>query len=140
MYSFKAVKFVNILLVVVVVFLVSRNDKIKRLLQPRIKTPDKELYILHPKVTNNTQNLQGPDHNVIVNDIKRNRTKYTDFQNIILQHAVDDLIIISTTDFFYLELALNLYYTSFVKFNITNYIFACTHVKACRELENRNIK
>ena len=53
--------------------------------------------------------------------------------------AKDNLIILSTTDYHYLDLALNLH-QSIVKFNISNYIFGCTDLKACAELKRRNIQ
>ena len=53
--------------------------------------------------------------------------------------AKDNLIILSTTDYHYLDLALNLH-QSIIKFNISNYIFGCTDLKACAELKRRNIQ
>ena len=53
--------------------------------------------------------------------------------------AKDNLIILSTTDYHYLDLALNLH-QSIVKFSISNYIFGCTDLKACAELKRRNIQ
>ena len=65
---------------------------------------------------------------------------FTQFQLQIRKHVKHNLIILSTVDFFYLDLAYNLYYTSFAKFKISNYIIACTHHRACKELSKRNIK
>ena len=53
--------------------------------------------------------------------------------------AEENLIIVSTTDDHYLDLALNLY-LSMEKLNIKNYIIGCTDLKACEELKKRNIK
>ena len=53
--------------------------------------------------------------------------------------AKDNLIILSTTDYHYLDLALNLH-QSIVKFNISNYVVGCTDLKACAELKRRNIQ
>ena len=53
--------------------------------------------------------------------------------------AKDNLIILSTTDYHYLDLALNLH-QSIIKLNISNYIFGCTDLKACAELKRRNIQ
>ena len=53
--------------------------------------------------------------------------------------AKDNLIILSTTDYHYLDLALNLH-QSIVKFNISNYVIGCTDLKACAELKRRNIQ
>ena len=61
------------------------------------------------------------------------------FQQEILNQADENIIILSTTDYYYLDLALNLHH-SFKMFNITNYVFACSHHKACEELARRNIQ
>ena len=63
----------------------------------------------------------------------------TTFQEEILNQADQNIIIISTTDYYYMDLALNLHH-SFKMFNITNYVFACSHHKACEELASRNIQ
>ena len=61
------------------------------------------------------------------------------FQQEILNQADENIIILSTTDYYYLDLALNLHHT-FEMFNTTNYVFACSHHKACEELARRNIQ
>ena len=65
---------------------------------------------------------------------------WTDLDYIITYHSKDNNIIITTSDSFYLDITLNFYYSSLLKFNITNYIIGCTFNKACQELESRNIK
>ena len=62
-------------------------------------------------------------------------TRRTFFTSI----AKDNLIILSTTDYHYLDLALNLH-QSIVKFKISNYVIGCTDLKACAELKRRNIR
>ena len=63
----------------------------------------------------------------------------TNRREIFTSIAKGNLIILSTTDYYYLELALNLH-QSIVKFNISNYIIGCTDLKACDELKKRNIQ
>ena len=48
-------------------------------------------------------------------------------------------IIISMVDKSFVDMAINLYETSFKKKNITNYIFLCAHVKATNKLLSRSI-
>ena len=61
------------------------------------------------------------------------------FQQEILNQADENIITLSTRDYYYLDLALNLHHT-FEMLNITNYVFACSHHKACEELARRNIQ
>ena len=61
------------------------------------------------------------------------------FQQKILNYAKNDSIIITLTDYFYLDLALNFHH-SLQKFNVGNYLIACMHRKACEELEERHIQ
>ncbi len=49
------------------------------------------------------------------------------------------VIILITVDYSYLDMALNLHETSFLKFNITNYVFVCSHQEARQALALRNI-
>ena len=61
------------------------------------------------------------------------------FQQKILNYAKDGAIIMTLTDYFYLDLALNLHH-SLQKLNISNYLIACMHRKACEELNRRHIQ
>ena len=61
------------------------------------------------------------------------------FQQKILNYAKDGVIIMTLTDYFYLDLALNLHH-SLQKLNISNYLIACMHRKACEELKIRHIQ
>ena len=61
------------------------------------------------------------------------------FQQKILNYAKDGVIIMTITDYFYLDLALNLHY-SLQKLKIINDLIACMHRKACEELKRRHIQ
>ncbi len=62
------------------------------------------------------------------------------FQRQALQLATNNSILITSTDFFSLEVALNFYYTSIKKHGITNYVFGCTHQKAFEILQQKRVK
>ena len=61
------------------------------------------------------------------------------FQQKILNYAKDGVLIMTIADYFYLDLALNLHY-SLQKLNISNYLIACMHRKACEKLKRRHIQ
>ena len=61
------------------------------------------------------------------------------FQQKILNYAKDGLLFMTLTDYFYLDLALNLHH-SLHRLNISNYLIACMHHKACEELKRRRIQ
>ena len=84
----------------------------------------------------------GHKHRYLMNSSNQVVDKCTisAFQKMILNHKEQDVIILTTTDYFYMDLTLNLYYSSLRLFNISNYIFGCTHYKACQELSRRNIQ
>ena len=69
----------------------------------------------------------------------KTRQNITEFQNLVLKHSINNIILVSTTDYFYLSLAFNLYYT-IKQLNIKNFIFVCIHEHACNELKARNIQ
>ncbi len=58
----------------------------------------------------------------------------------LLSLAVNNSLLVSTTDLYYLPLALNLFYGSFRRLGITNYVIGCTHSEACTTMHRRNIK
>ena len=61
------------------------------------------------------------------------------FEEIVAKYATDNIIILAVTDLGYVEMALNLYESSFKRFNIKNYIFVCSHEKAEQYLTARNL-
>ena len=61
------------------------------------------------------------------------------FERLLAKYAEDNMIILAVTDFGYIEMAENLYASSFKKFNINNYLFVCSHEKAEQYLVSRNI-
>ena len=77
-------------------------------------------------------------------ETKLNNIFYVKYQEslkgAIKYYSKDDMILITATDFFYMDITLNFCFSSLFKFNITNYIFGCTFDKACQELKRRNIK
>jgi len=61
---------------------------------------------------------------------------YRTFNEVLLSHAGSDRsIILSVFDTSYAAMAFNLYVTSFVKFNITNYLFIGADPAACQLLQ-----
>ena len=52
---------------------------------------------------------------------------------------INRTVIISIVDDSFIDMAINLYETSFLKHNITNYIFLCAHIKATKKLLSRSI-
>ena len=67
-------------------------------------------------------------HSTLVTDTLMNYREY----KFLLSDIADEnkTIIITTVDLAYVNMAINMFETSFRKFNITNYIFACSHPKA----------
>ena len=61
------------------------------------------------------------------------------FQVLAEKYAINNTLIVAVTDLGYIEMALNLYLTSFKRFNIDNYLFVCSHEKAEQFLTSRNI-
>ena len=61
------------------------------------------------------------------------------FQILAQKYAINDTLIVAVTDLGYIEMALNLYESSFKRFNIDNYLFVCSHEKAEQYLASRNI-
>ena len=87
------------------------------------------------KYTNEVKMLTATVHVV-----QKSTTFYRNFSYAISTLAKDNVIIITTTDSYYMDFTLNFYYSSLIKFNISNYIFGCTYKEACYEMEKRNIK
>jgi hypothetical protein len=54
---------------------------------------------------------------------------------VIQQYALDGIIVIASFDVTYAPMALNLYMTSFKRFNITNHVFLASDVHGCGKLE-----
>ena len=67
-------------------------------------------------------------------------TTLTEFQKEVLRLAVNKTIILTTTDYFSIDMAFNLYRTSMEKFDIHNYLFGALHYKAHNKLREANIK
>ncbi len=62
------------------------------------------------------------------------------YKNMIQEKvSKDGIIIIITVDFSFVEMALNLHETSFLRFNITNYLFVCSHPMATEVLSSRGV-
>ncbi len=62
------------------------------------------------------------------------------YKHIVREKANEHgVVIIVTVDYSYTDMALNLFETSFFKFNITNYVFVCCHPLATRTLLAYNI-
>ena len=62
------------------------------------------------------------------------------FGKLIESYADEEnVIILAVTDLGYVQMALNLYESSFKRFNIDNYLFLCSHEKAEQFLTSRNI-
>ena len=61
------------------------------------------------------------------------------YQQTIRNYAKDNYIIISITDYYFLDLTLNFHYC-LEKLKITHYIFVCMNDLACEELKRRNIQ
>ena len=61
------------------------------------------------------------------------------YQQTMRKYAKDNYIIISMTDYYFLDLALNFHYC-LEKLKITHYIFVCMHDLACEELKRRKIQ
>lgn len=53
--------------------------------------------------------------------------------------AINSNIVISVSSYYSIDMALNLYYSSLSKFNITNYIFISTDMELYNELYSKNI-
>ena len=72
------------------------------------------------------------------NDAFMNYNEY----KLLLSRKADEnkTIIIATVDLSFINMAINMFKTSFKKFNITNYIFACSHPKVTDILASRGIK
>ena len=72
----------------------------------------------------------------ILNDIQSLSKK---FKFLAKKYAINNTLIIAVTDLGYVEMALNLYQSSFKRFQIDNYLFVCSHEKAEEFLKFRNI-
>ena len=62
-----------------------------------------------------------------------------DFQNKVKRYAKEGVILVTITDYFFLDLALNLH-RSMDMLNMTNYMFVCLHDLACDSLHKNNIQ
>ena len=94
----------------------------------------KHQVILYQKIPNHASDTQEYE--------KNENTDFnisSQFQQKILNYAKNGSIIITLTDYFYLDLALNFHHT-LKNLNIGNYLIACMHRKACEELERRHIQ
>ena len=61
------------------------------------------------------------------------------FKELLAKYAVENVITLAVTDFGYIKMAHNLYESSFKRFNISNYLFVCSHEKAEQYLLSRDI-
>ena len=61
------------------------------------------------------------------------------FKELLAKYAINNVITLAVTDFGYIEMAHNLYESSFKRFNISNYLFVCSHEKAEQYLLSRDI-
>ena len=61
------------------------------------------------------------------------------FEKLLAKYAKNNVIILAVTDFGYIEMAENLYESSFKRLNIDNYLFVCSHPMAEEYLTSRNI-
>ena len=66
-------------------------------------------------------------------------TRDENFEKMLSKYAIDGVIVLSVTDLGFVEMAENLYESSFKRFNIDNYLFVCSHEKAEQYLVSRNI-
>ena len=65
---------------------------------------------------------------------------FSSFADAVKSRANEDnLIILSSLDQGYVDMALNLWETSFVKFNISNFLFVCTDEEAVASLRKKGI-
>ncbi len=71
------------------------------------------------------------DHSFGAND--------TAFHQTLHQHASDNMIILLSVDYGYIDLALNFYFTSLQKLNLGNYLFVGSDLRACAILKSFNI-
>ena len=103
------------------------------LITPKIGYPGTEYrnQTLHKSNFYSTSLLQPPTAGVI------NVNKYKDM--IQKKVSKDGIIIIITVDYSFVEMALNLYETSLLRFNITNYLFVCSHPGATAVLNSRGV-
>ena len=62
-----------------------------------------------------------------------------EFKNMLTLKALNNIIIITLVDISFAEMGLNLYLTSFVKFNISNYIFVCLCENTAAFLNSKGI-
>ena len=76
------------------------------------------------------------NHDVAFNSMQSQRVA---FQNLAKKYSINNTLIVSVTDMGYIEMALNLYESSFRRFHIDNYIFVCSHEKAEQFLSSRGI-
>lgn len=72
-------------------------------------------------VTDNSQSTMSP-------------MKMKELLMLVEKRAINQTIIISVTDSGFIEMALNLWETSYVRFNITNYLFVCLTRKAGEDI------
>ena len=56
--------------------------------------------------------------------------------DVVHRYAVDGLVVIASFDVTYASMALNLYLTSFKRFNVTNHLFLASDGLGCAELES----
>ena len=61
------------------------------------------------------------------------------FKELLATYAINNVMILAVTDLGYIEMAHNLYESSFKRFNLENYLFVCSHEKAEEYLLSRNI-
>ena len=61
------------------------------------------------------------------------------FQDAITERATDGTIVLSSVDSGYLDMAINLYLTSFKRYNIDNYLFVGSDSRICDSLRNSSI-
>ena len=64
---------------------------------------------------------------------------YKSFADAVKARAKDQLIILASLDKSYVDMALNLYETSFVKFGINNFLFVCTQDEAVLQMKRHGI-
>ena len=98
--------------------------------KPNISSKDAD--ILNETKRGQTTAANSP----IPNDIQSLSKKFKFFAK---KYAINNTLIVAVTDLGYVEMALNLYQSSFKRFQIDNYLFVCSHEKAEEFLKFRNI-
>ena len=77
-----------------------------------------------------------PWNSLILNDMQ---SRKKNFQFLAKKYAINNTLVVAVTDLGYVEMALNLYQSSFKKFHIDNYLFVCSHEKAEQFLKLKDI-